>query len=95
MRLRLKLVIIAAIILIVLLFTRRSEGLIDEKKLNNAVTKYKITDEEKRKLEQIGNKYGTIKNISTNAFLNEKDILENTKKKYGNEAMIELAKSIK
>ena len=95
MRLRLKLVIIAAIILIVLLFTRRSEGLINEKKLNDAVKKYKITDEEKRSLEQIGNKYGTIENISTNAFLNEKDILENTKKKYGNEAMIALAKSIK
>ena len=94
MRLRLKLVIIAAIILIVLLFMRRSEGLVDKKKFEKVIDDYNISIVDKSKLERIGDKYNTVDEIYNNATTEEKQYLKTLSQEKGSEANVALAKTV-
>ena len=90
-----KLVIIAAIILIVLLFMRRSEGLVDEKKFEKVIDDYNISIVDKSKLERLGDKYDTIDDIYNKASAEEKQYLQNFFVEKGKDVNVALRKTIK
>ena len=95
MKLRLKLVIIAAIILIVLLFMGRSEGLVDKQKFEKVIDDYDISIVDKTKLERIGDKYNTIDDIDSKGTAEDKRYLNSFIQEKGGYATNALVKSIK